>query len=205
MQYMSKNKLVTNRRGNICFKCIRVVQTQMSKSNYVDATLDDSDTESDHSMTFSSNKEVNMFKNILRQPSSDMRQGCSQSFFKTDSSPQHQINNWYNLFLINTLTEKDITKLFKNKSSSSIEKVVTYSLVQWLDEQPTEVVNFFSKLCTKNLMESNHAFFIAKLIEQVYGLQNSQLVLPLSFYHNLVSYSLPGSKDLLRLNSSTFP
>ena len=205
VQYMRKNKLVINRRGNICLECIRVVQTQMSKSNNVDAILDNSDTESDHSTTFSSNEEVDMFKNILRQSSSDMGQGCSQSFFKTDSSPQHQINDWHNLLHINTLIEKDITKLFKNKSCSSVEKVVTYSPVQWLDERPTEIVNFFSKLCAKNPRESNDAFFIAKLIEQVYGLRNSRLVLPLSFRHNLVSYSLSGSKDLLRLNSSTFP
>ena len=207
VQYVRKNKLVINRRGNICLECIRVVQTQMSKSNNVDAILDTSDTESDHSTTFSANEEVNIFKNILRQSSSDMGQGCSQSFFITDmgSSPQHQINDWHNLLHINTLIEKDITKLFKNKSCSSVEKVVTYSPVQWLDERPTEIVNFFSKLCAKNPRESNDAFFIAKLIEQVYGLRNSRLVLPLSFRHNLVSYSLSGSKDLLRLNSSTFP
>ena len=33
VRYMCKNKLVANRRENICLKCIRVVQTQMSKSN----------------------------------------------------------------------------------------------------------------------------------------------------------------------------
>ena len=162
MQYMIKNKFVINRRRNICLECIRVVQTQMSKLNDVDATLDDSNTDSDHSTTFSSNKEVNMFKNILRQSSSDMGQGCSQSFFKTDSSPQHQINDWYNLLHINTLIEKDITKLFKNKSCSSVEKIVTYSPVQCLDERPKEVVNFISKLCTKNPRESNDAFFLLR-------------------------------------------
>ena len=57
---MCKNKLVANRRENLCLECVRVVRTQMSKSNKVDATLDGSDTESDLSMTFSSNKKVNM-------------------------------------------------------------------------------------------------------------------------------------------------
>ena len=57
---MCKNKLVANRRENICLECVRVVRTQMSKSNKVDATLDGSDTESDLSMTFSSNKKINM-------------------------------------------------------------------------------------------------------------------------------------------------
>ena len=46
----------------------------MSKSNKVDATLDGSDTESNLSTTFLSNKEVNMLKNILQQSSSDIGQ-----------------------------------------------------------------------------------------------------------------------------------
>ena len=53
---MCKNKLAANRRENICLECVRVVRTQMSKSNKVDATLDGSDIKSDLSMTFSSNK-----------------------------------------------------------------------------------------------------------------------------------------------------
>ena len=57
---MCKNKLVANRREDLCLECVRVVPTQMSKSNKVDATLDGSDTESDLSMSFSSNKKVNM-------------------------------------------------------------------------------------------------------------------------------------------------
>ena len=61
---MSKNKLAASRGKNIHLECVRVVQTQMSKSNKVDATLDGSDTESDLSTT--SNKEANIFKNILR-------------------------------------------------------------------------------------------------------------------------------------------
>ena len=60
MRSMCKNKLVANRRENLCLECVRVVRTEMSKSNKVDATLDDSDTESDLSMTFLSSKEVNM-------------------------------------------------------------------------------------------------------------------------------------------------
>ena len=60
MRSMCKNKFVANRRENLSLECVRVVRTQMSKSNKVDATLDGSDTESDLSMTFSSNKKVNM-------------------------------------------------------------------------------------------------------------------------------------------------
>ena len=47
---------------------------------------DGSDTESDLSTTFSSNKKVNMLNNF-RQSSSDMGQGCCQSFFKTVNFP----------------------------------------------------------------------------------------------------------------------
>ena len=90
---MWKNKLVANRRGNIWLESVKVVRTQMNKSNIVDATLDSSDTESDLSTTFSSNKKVNMLKNILRQSSSDVGEGCCQSFLRTVSFPQHQIND----------------------------------------------------------------------------------------------------------------
>ena len=44
----------------------------MSKSNKVDATLDDSDTESDLSMTFFIKQRSQYVKNILWQVSSDM-------------------------------------------------------------------------------------------------------------------------------------
>ena len=66
MRSMRKNKLVANRRGNICLECVRVVRTQMNKSNKVGASLDGSNTESDLSTTFPSNKKVNMLKNIFR-------------------------------------------------------------------------------------------------------------------------------------------
>ena len=69
-----------------------VVQIQMSKSDKLDATWDGSDTESNLSTTFSSNKEVNLFQNILWQSSSDMGQGYFQSFFRIVGSPQNQIN-----------------------------------------------------------------------------------------------------------------
>ena len=43
------------------------------------------------------------------------------------------------------------------------------------------------------------------MIEQVYGARNKRLILPQSFRHNLVAYSLSGSKLLLELNNSSMP
>ena len=89
---------------------------------------------------------------------------------------------------INILIEEDITKLFENKSRCSVEKLVTYSPMQSLDERPTEIVNFFEG-CVQKIPERGTMFFfiIAKLIKKSLWLTK---VLPLSFRHNLVSYSL---------------
>ena len=89
MRYMCKDKLVPNRLGNICLECIRAVQTQMNKSNQVDAVVNGFDTESDlyHFFIKQRSQHVQEFPSA-----SGMRQGYSQSCFGTVSSSQHQIN-----------------------------------------------------------------------------------------------------------------
>jgi len=99
----------------------------------------------------------------------------------------------------------DIAMLFNSKPCSDIKKILNYCPVQWLADRPQPVVDFFSKLCGLNPKSKEQAYQVAKVIEQIYCAKNSRLILPLSFRHNLISYSLSGSKQLIKLNSKISP
>ena len=101
--------------------------------------------------------------------------------------------------------ETDIAKLYKEKSCSSVEKVLTYCPKKWLEDRPKPIVECFAKLCNQDPSSEIGSYSIAKAIEQTYNARNSRLVLPLSFRHNLVSYSFTGSKQLVKLYSSSSP
>ena len=101
--------------------------------------------------------------------------------------------------------ETDIAKLYKEKSCSSVEKALTYYPKKWLEDRPKPIVECFAKLCNQDPSSEIGSYSIAKVIEQTYNTRNSRLVLPLSFRHNLVLYSLTGSKQLVKLYSSSSP
>ena len=49
------------------------------------------------------------------------------------------------------------------------------------------------------------AYRVCSMIDQMYAARNKKLILRQSFRHNLVAYSLSGSKLLLQLDNSCMP
>ena len=101
--------------------------------------------------------------------------------------------------------DQDLCALSTASSRCDIIQTLDYNVVEWLNQRPKEVVELFSRLCQTSADDKSGAYKIAKAIEQVYGARSSRLVLPLSFRHNLMAYSLSGSKLLVQLNASWMP
>ena len=59
---------------------------------------------------------------------------------------------------------------------------------------------------TSNTINNDHScFIIAYLIKQLYSSQNEKLVLPLSFRHNILTYSFSHSRSLINTINSFLP
>ena len=195
--HMLDKKLIENTRGKICLECVKDIKHSLHYCSQKQTTMSVDDDSSDlpllseaSSSTFSC---PFLPTSVEEASSSGSCAGIPECMEKTDC------------FEVTKLMETDIAKLYKEKSCSSVEKVLTYCPKKWLENRPKPIVECFAKLCNQDPSSEIGSYSIAKAIEQTYNARYSMLVLPLSFRHNLVSYSLTGSKQLVKLYSSSSP
>ena len=194
LDYMIDNKLLTNVKGSICSEYISDVNCRLARGNKESAGAKSTDDESSDEQCAS----IAGGSSSLSPPLQSSPEACPLTQHQTQSGAS-------SFFAIIELMDNDIAQLYKKKSCSNVEKALTYCPIKWLEERPQLVVDCFSRLCKMEANSKPGAFWIAKSIEQVYKARNSRLVLPLHFRHNLISYTLTGSKQVVRLNSSTSP
>jgi len=106
---------------------------------------------------------------------------------------------------LNKLMNNDIAQLYKSKSWSNVSDVIDHDPNAWLQARPKQLVKLLEKLTGLKISDTFGSFYIAKTIEQLYGVRNLRLVLPLSFRHNLLTNSFSGSKFLIQLNANLMP
>ena len=103
------------------------------------------------------------------------------------------------------LIKQDIAKLWKDKSCTKADYLVNYKPSNWIKERPLPLIKLLEKP-TNNTINNDHGCLgIAYLIEQLYSSRNEKLVLPLSFRHNILTYSFSHSRSLIDANNSFFP
>ena len=200
LDYMIDNKLLTNVKGSICSECISDVNCRLARGNKESAGAKSTDDESSDEQFAS----IAGGSSSLSPPLQSSPEACPLTQHQTQSGAGNDTKN-ISFFAIIELMDNNIPQLYKKKSCFNVEKALTYCPIKWLEERPQLVVDCFSRLCKMEANSKPGAFWIAKSIEQVHKARNSRLVLPSHFRHNLISYTLTGSKQVVRLNSSTSP
>ena len=103
------------------------------------------------------------------------------------------------------LIKQDIAKRWKDKSCTKADYLVNYKPSNWIKEEPLPLIKLLAKL-TNNTINNDHGCLrITYLIEQLYLSRNEKQVLPLSFRHNILTYSFSHSRSLIDANNSFFP
>ena len=103
------------------------------------------------------------------------------------------------------LIKQDIAKLWKDKSFTKADYLVNYKPSNWIKERPLPLIKLLEKLTNNTINNDHGCFIIAYLIEQLYSSQDEKLVLPLSFRHNILTYSFSHSRSLINAINSFLP
>ena len=108
------------------------------------------------------------------------------------------------------LVKADVKALYNDKSKLSIEKLLEYNCHDWLNKRPPVVQSSLLYCVTYQIcnIKDQHLtsdpsleFALARIVEQIYSLTNKNLVLPLSFKENILTYKLTHSKQLINYNA----
>ncbi len=103
----------------------------------------------------------------------------------------------------------DAKELLKGKDLCSVNSLLKYDSSRRLQKRPEELVCLISSLCNipnfELETEETSSVLVAKIIEIIYSVVNSRLLLPISFMKNLHAYSISHSKQLVQYNNSVGP
>ena len=102
------------------------------------------------------------------------------------------------------MAKADVSALYNDKLKQNIENLLQYDCHNWLNRRPPELITLLRYICNikgQHLRsDPNLEFALARTVEQIYGLINKNLVLPLSFKENILTYKLTHSKQLINYN-----
>ena len=101
--------------------------------------------------------------------------------------------------------KEDISTLKHKKKD--FETLLHFDPVQWIHNRPPELVDILCTLCGIDLHkdDQNKCMIIVKLLELIYGARNSRLILPLSFYENLLTFIETRNKKLISFKNKFAP
>ena len=102
------------------------------------------------------------------------------------------------------LLKRDTTALQK-QGKPSFDELVEYNVTQWLQNRPKQLIELLKSICGIDIFDDKKSYLLAKVVEQIYYIRNSRLILPLSFRESLVLYTLTYSKSATTLSCKTTP
>ena len=103
------------------------------------------------------------------------------------------------------LIKQDIAQLWKVKTWTKAGYLVNYKPNNWIKERPLPLRKLLEKLTIVSFKNEHVSLKIAYLTEQLYSSRKKRLVLPLSFRHNIFTYSFSHSRSLIGTNNSFLP
>ena len=108
---------------------------------------------------------------------------------------------------LSNIIKPDITHLHRHQKLQDIDSLIEYNPLSWLQDRPPELVHFLSQLTNTDLntCSKNKCMLLCKIIEQIYYVRNSKLVLPCHFTESVMSYSLTNSKSYCNFVSNRGP
>ena len=102
------------------------------------------------------------------------------------------------------VVKADVSALYNDKLKLNIENLLQYDCPDWLNRRPPELITLLRYICNIKYQhlrsDPNLEFALARTVEQIYGIINKNLVLPLSFKENILTYKLTHSKQLINYN-----
>ena len=104
------------------------------------------------------------------------------------------------------IVKDDIAKLYK-KRNYTLDELLQYDPQNWLNERPKELLSLLMNLCQLESVkfDDKKSYLLAKLVEQMYHLRNTHILLPLSLRENVLFYSLTSSKRATNFVNSIAP
>lgn len=93
---------------------------------------------------------------------------------------------------------------FIKKRNYTIDELLNYDPKDWLQERPKELTSVLTRLCNVDFIkfDDKNAYRLARLVEQIYHLKNTHILLPLQ---NILLYSYTSSKQATNFISSFGP
>ena len=105
--------------------------------------------------------------------------------------------------------KKDVASLYKNTNGHDIEELTNLRPSNYLKKRPVEIIKLIATLCGIESINENcdekRCLVIAKIIELIYNMRNSRLVMPVSFIENLITYTTTHSRNLVTYLSKVSP
>ena len=102
----------------------------------------------------------------------------------------------------------DISNI-KEEDSISFDGLSSFDPCNWLGQRPFDLVPLICNLCGYSLPAENLPkpvlMKVVKIIKIIYGARNSRIVLPLSFYENVVTFTQTRNKKLIKINNRISP